>query len=705
MPKIKPIKDLRNTNEISKLTHEIDEPIFITKNGYQDMVVMSNEYYDKNFNKHNTCKVNSVELDNNFIPLKQCDNNYGFVRVGAGNFNVCLSNVKENVKKIKDIILDALKKEIHVLVLPELCLCGYSLRDLFFQNETLDQIHDSIVELANFSKDKNIIVFIGAPLTYQGGLYNCAVAINNGEILGVIPKTYIPNYNEFYEARQFRSGLDIKKDYILIKDKLYPFGREILFRCLNHYNLCIGVEICEDLWSNLPPSTYLAQNGATLIVNLSASNELISKDDYRLDLVKMTSGRLICSYAYASAGQGESTTDVIYSSHNIICENARILSNSELFKNNLVYSEIDIERLVNERRRTSTFFTTNDNYLNIGFKLDIVINNLVRYINPNPFLITNKKQALSRYRKILKMQALSLKKRVEAAHSDSLVIGLSGGLDSTLALLVSKETFKLMNKDLKKVYAITLPCFGTSQRTHDNAKALANALGVSFKEININETIKSHFKDIGHDIKNENATFENAQARERTQVLMDFANDHNALMVGTGDLSELCLGWTTYNGDHMSMYGVNASIPKTLVIELVNTYGLDHQEVAQILEDIILTPISPELLPLDNGKIIQKTEEKIGPYELVDFFIYYFLRCNFKPSKILFLAKQAYHEKYQVEEIKKWLKIFLKRFYQNQFKRSCLPDGVKIGSVCISPRGDLRMPSDADVNELISSLD
>lgn len=705
MPKIKPIKDLRNTNEISKECHDLNEPIFITKNGYQDMVLMSNEYFDCHFNKSNgSVKISNEQNNYQYFCLKNKTTEFGFVRVGCANFDISVSNVSKNIIKIKKIIDKAKQNKIHVLVFSELCLTGYSLRDLFFQDEILKSASLALIDLASYTKNLNMIIFVGTPLIYNNGIYNCAVGISNGKILGVVPKSYIPNYNEFYEGRQFKSGLNIS-DKILIDDKFYPFGTDILFRCENYYDLCIGVEICEDLWVNLSPSTTLCQNGATLICNLSASNELVSKEDYRLNLVKMTSGRLICGYAYASAGNGESTTDVVYSGHNIICENAHLLTQSKLFENSLIYSDMDIEKLVNERRKTTTFITKDNNYRNIGFELDLKINELKYEINPNPFLIPNKKDSLSRYRKILKMQALGLKKRVEASKSDCLVIGLSGGLDSTLALLVSKETFKMMNRDLKNVYAITLPCFGTSKRTHDNALALANSLGVSFKEININETIKSHFLDINHDINNQNSTFENAQARERTQVLMDFANDINGLMVGTGDLSELCLGWTTYNGDHMSMYGVNASIPKTLVIELVKTYGLDHPEVEAILEDIILTPISPELLPLNNGQIIQKTEEKIGPYELVDFFIYYFLRHNFSPKKIVYLAQNAYRNKYKKEEIVKWLKIFLKRFYQNQFKRSCLPDGVKVGSVCISPRGDLRMPSDADVDDMLNSID
>ena len=463
--------------------------------------------------------------------------------------------------------------------------------------------------------------------------------------------------------------------------------------------------MCEDLWVPNPPSTLAALNGASVIVNLSASNELVSKDEYRRNLVNMTSARLCCGYVYCSAGNGESTTDVVFSAHNIISRNGRILKESELFENQFIYTELDIPRVVNDRKRMSTFENHHSNYRRIGFELDLTLDKLTVRVSPNPFLISNKTLALSRYRKILKMQAMSLVKRVQASYADSLVIGLSGGLDSTLALLIAKEAFEYLHKDLKNVYAITLPCFGTSKRTHDNALLLANALGVTFKEINIKAATMLHLKDIGHDINNKNATYENAQARERTQVLMDFANDVNGIMVGTGDLSELCLGWTTYCGDQMSMYGVNASIPKTLVIELVKTYGLDHPEVNDVLEDIINTPISPELLPSDGNNIEQKTEEKVGPYELVDFFIYYFLRCNFEPKKIVYLANYAFKGKYDKETITKWLKVFIKRFYANQFKRSCLPDGVKVGSVSISPRGDLRMPSDASVDTLLSSLD
>lgn len=701
MPKIKPIKDLRNTNAISKECHRDDEPIFITRNGYSDLVVMSDKCYSKLSSfYHQPTDISSKDIFN----IKKQSHQFGFVRVGCATIQTSISDVKKNVDSIKKYIDLAIDKQVRVLVFPELTLTGYTCRDLFLQSAILKKTMDGIDELKKYSKNKEILFFIGAPLIKDNSLYNCAIAICKGEILGVVPKSYIANYNEFYENRQFTSGLN-ESGYIAINDNLYPFGTKMLFQCENFVEFVIGVEICEDLWVPNPPSTLAALNGASVIVNLSASNELVSKDDYRRNLVNMTSARLCCGYVYCSAGNGESTTDVVFSSHNIISRNGRILKESQLFKNEFIYTELDIPRVINDRKRMSTFENHHDNYKRIGFSIDLSFDKLTVHVSQNPFLISNRDEALKRYRKILTMQAMSLVKRVQSAHADSLVIGLSGGLDSTLALLVAKEAFAILRFDLKKVYAITLPCFGTSQRTHDNALLLAKILGVSFKEINISQATKQHFLDIGHDIENKNTTYENSQARERTQVLMDFANDVNGIMVGTGDLSELCLGWTTYCGDHMSMYGVNASIPKTLVIELVNTYALDHPEVSNVLKDIIDTPISPELLPTINGQIQQKTEEKIGPYELIDFFIYYFLRCNFEPKKIAYLAEYAYQGKYSSADIKKWLKIFLKRFYANQFKRSCLPDGIKVGSVSISPRGDLRMPSDASVDTLISSLD
>lgn len=701
---IKPIKDLRNTNLISEECHKNKEPIYITKNGYSDLVIMSDEYFNSISRKTNSLSISNVCKHDNEFNLKPQKHTFGFVRFGCATIDIRISDVNHNLVEIKKCIDKAIENKVHVLVFSELCVTGYTCRDLFFQNAILKKSMDALDQLKEYSKDRNLLFFVGAPLVRNNCIYNCAVAICNGKILGVVPKSYIPSYNEFYESRQFVSGIN-EEGEIAINNNLYPFGTKILFQCENFVELVIGVELCEDLWVPNPPSTLAALNGASVIVNLSASNELVAKDEYRRNLVNMTSARLCCGYVYCSAGNGESTTDVVFSAHNIISRNGRILKESELFENQFIYTELDIPRVVNDRKRMSTFENHHDNFKRIGFELDLSLDKLTVRISPNPFLISNKALALQRYRKILKMQAMSLIKRIQASHADSLVIGLSGGLDSTLALLIAKEAFKYLNLDLKKVYAITLPCFGTSKRTHDNALLLANNLGVTFKEINIKESTIIHLKDIAHDINDKNATYENAQARERTQVLMDFANDVNGIMVGTGDLSELCLGWTTYCGDHMSMYGVNASIPKTLVIELVKTYGLDHPEVNDVLEDIINTPISPELLPSDSNEIEQKTEDKVGPYELVDFFIYYFLRCNFEPNKIIYLAQYAFKEKYDKQTITKWLKVFIKRFYANQFKRSCLPDGVKVGSVSISPRGDLRMPSDATVDTLISSID
>lgn len=701
MAKIKPIKDLRNTTLISEECHKEKEPIFITRNGYQDLVIMSDEYYSSLTSSFNDNK-QAIALDQ--FQIRPQNHKFGFVRVGCATIDISVSNIDSNVKEIKKAINKAIEKQIHVLVFPELCVTGASCDDLFFQESLLKDSGKALKGLEEYSKGKNILFFVGAPLIRHNAIYNCAIGICNGKILGVVPKSYIPNYNEFYESRQFTSGLN-EHGLIAIENTMYPFGTKILFQCENFLDFVIGVEIDEDLWVPNPPSTLAALNGASVIVNLSASNELITKDDYRRELVNMTSARLCCGYVYCSAGNGESTTNVLYSAHNIIARNGRTLKESNLFENSLIYTELDILRCINDRRKMTTFDNHHDGYQRIGFSLDLSFETLTVKVSQNPFLISNKEEATKRYRKIINMQAWSLIKRVKAAYSDCLVIGLSGGLDSTLALLVAAEAFKLLKKDMKKIYAITLPCFGTSQRTHDNAVELADKLGVTFKEISVKDAVIGHFKDINHDINVKDATYENAQARERTQILMDFCNQVNGLMVGTGDLSELCLGWCTYCGDHMSMYSVNSSIPKTLVIELVRTYALDHKECYEVLNDIINTPISPELLPTKEGQIDQKTEDKVGPYELVDFFIYYFVRCNFEPKKIVYLAHYAYQGKYSEEEIKKWLKIFIKRFYAHQFKRSCVPDGIKVGTVSVSPRGDLRMPSDASVATLLSSLD
>ena len=719
MPKIKPITDLRDTTALSKEINESDEPIFITKNGNLDFIMMNEKMYkslsfiNNNSTPNNLEKVHLENLkklkehktyNNKIYSSTNKNNNLGFVKVGCATYKVDIGNVKSNLNLIKENINEALKNNIDVLVFPELCLTGYTCNDLFYYPHLLDEVILALQELEEFSKDKKIFFVVGAPIAYNASIYNCAIAIYNGTILGIVPKTYLPNYGEFYEKRQFEEAFE---DNIIlsINNKEYLFGTKQIFVNNTFPDLKIAIEICEDVWAPETPSTRACLNGATLVLNLSASNEVVGKCDYRKELVSSTSARLICGYAYASAGEGESTTDLIFSGHNLIAENGTILKESSLFDLGIISTEIDIENIINQRRKNTTFRNINNEYQFVYYNQEINRPTLTRQYSSNPFVLPNFENGLERYRLIIKMQAMGLKKRMEITHSKVAIIGLSGGLDSTLALLVTNETFKLMNKDPKDIVCITLPCFGTSSRTKRNAINLANELGFTLKEIDISESVKLHLKDIEHDLNNLNTGYENAQARERTQVLMDYANDHNGLMVGTGDLSELCLGWTTYNGDHMSMYGVNASIPKTLVRELVRTYAYDHEVCRDTLLDIIDTPISPELLPTKDDKIAQKTEDTVGPYELNDFFIYHFLRKSFRPEKILFLAEHAYKNIYDREFIKKWLKNFYRRFYMNQFKRSCIPDGVKVGTVSISPRGDWRMPSDMSSKEILEEIE
>lgn len=708
MAKIIPIKELRNTNKISEMCNKINEPIFISKNGYEDLVICSNRYFEnqltniKNYNLNikKDCK-NPLYLPK--IDLKYKDyKGFGFIKVGCANFKVEISNVIGNLKKIKELIKESAYKNIKILVFPELCLSGYSCGDLFYQNSLQVQIEKCLIELKNYSKDFELLFTVGAPIRKDNSIYNCAVTICKGKILGIVPKSFLPNYNEFYEARQFTSAPSYFSYYNLDGENI-PFYNKLIFTCLDYKDLNIGIELCEDLWVPNSPNLNLALNGATIILNLSASNEIVGKKEYRESLVSVTSSKLICGYLYCSCGEGESTTDVIYSGAKLIYENGACLKRGELFESGVIYSDLDIEKIMNQRRKMGTYFSKKDNeYLFVPFSLNLSNEHLSRSFKQNPFIASDLNKGLERYRFIMRLQSEGLKKRIEVTNSQTLLVGLSGGLDSTLALLVAVETFKLLKRDLKNIYAITLPCFGTSKRTHDNALKLANELGVTFKEVNINNSVLSHFKDINHDLNNKNACYENAQARERTQVLLDIANDLNGLMVGTGDLSELCLGWTTYNGDHMSSYGVNASIPKTLVKEIVRTYALDHKETQDTLLDIINTPISPELLPTIQGEIAQKTEDKIGPYEVHDFIIYYYLRHNFSFEKIYYLLKESYKDKYSDDDLKKWLTLFIKRFFTSQFKRSCLPDGVKVGTVSISPRGDFRMPSDASFSSYLN---
>lgn len=688
--KIKPIKELRDTNKISDECHLTDEPIFITKNGYQDLVIMSQEAYDKRNHK--------VTYKKERKPLEIDDiqsNNMGFVKVSCVTPEIKVADVKYNLDLIKKALLEEKDKKTNIVVFPELSLTGYTCSDLFFQQKLLKETKKALKELEFFSKNIEILFLVGAPLAKDNKLYNTAVAICRGKIIGVIAKQHNPNYNEFYEKRHFIESPE-ENTTIEIEGCTYPFGNKFIFVDRLCSDLKVGVEICEDLWVANTPSTGLACNGANVICNLSASNELVGKAAYRKNLVSMTSARLVSAYIYCSAGLGESSTDMVFSGHNIIAENGKVLAESELFSNNTITTEIDLDVINQERHKLNVFGNNEDtNYDYLYFDLNIKKPEITRYYPQNPFIPGSSNVDIERVNQILKIQAMGLYQRMHSIHCKKAVIGLSGGLDSTLALIVIIEAYKKLGLDNDNIIAITLPAFGTTSRTLENVKKLCKNLHIPLREINISKSVNQHLEDIGHLEGNYNNAYENAQARERTQVLMDIANDVGGIVIGTGDLSELALGWCTYNGDQMSMYGVNCSIPKTLVKYLVQGYALQHDEIKEELFDILETPISPELIPADNDKISQKTESIIGPYELHDFFLYHFMRYNLEPKKIYELACIAYKEKYDKDTIKKWLTLFVKRFFSNQFKRSAMPDGVKVGTVSVSPRGDLRMPSDA----------
>jgi len=537
-------------------------------------------------------------------------------------------------------------------------------------------------------------------------LYNMAAVVSRGEVLAMVPKTFLPNYNEFYEARHFASGENLSTYVTLKNGQQVSVDTDFIFSCKQLPKLKIAVELCEDLWTPNPPSIRHAMSGATVIVNLSASDEVTGKAIYRRELVSGQSARLICGYIYASAGDGESTQDVVYSGHNLICENGNVLAESKRFTNETIYSEFDVERIETERRRMTTFVVEDDHRW-AEFDLEVKDTTLSRYVNPAPFVPADKTDRDRRCDEILMIQAMGLKKRLEHTNCKTAVIGISGGLDSTLALLVIARAFDLSGADRKDIHCITMPCFGTTDRTYQNACKLSQCLGATLSEINIKEAVNVHFRDIAHDPSVHDVAYENSQARERTQILMDSANQDGSILVGTGDLSELALGWATYNGDHMSMYGVNASVPKTLVRHLVRYYAdtCKDEKLTEVLLDILDTPVSPELLPPKDGKIAQKTEDLVGPYELHDFYLYYMLRAGFEPEKIYRLACETFEGMYDKETIFKWLKTFYWRFFAQQFKRSCLPDGPKVGSVAVSPRGDLRMPSDASAGVWLEQLE
>ena len=622
--------------------------------------------------------------------------NNGYVRVKATTIPIEIGNVSKNLKAHKDALLQAKEEGVNVLTFQELSLTGYTLGDMFFDKTILNNTLQALESLKEFSKDLDILFTVGAPLKKDNSLYNTAITFLKGHILGVHVKTYIPNYHEFYEKRYFAPSPTKFTLINLLKEDV-PFGNNIVFVNDDVKEMKIGVEICEDLWATTTPSTRMCEAGATIILNLSASNELVGKASYRHDLVKMTSARLMCAYVYASTGLGESTSDVVYGGHRMISENGHVLNEVKPFENGECIADIDLELLSHERVNNTSFMNKNEDTINMPFSLKLnETKEPLRKVDKNPF-VPEDEDILGRVDSILRIQEMGLYQRLYNINSKYAVIGLSGGLDSTLALLVTVETFDLLGLDRKNIHCLTLPCFGTSERTKRNAIALANALKVTLKEINISEAVTLHLKDIEHDINKHDTTFENAQARERTQVLFDYANKINGILIGTGDLSEQCLGWTTYNGDHMSSYAVNISIPKTLVIYLCKGYALKHPEVKEVIESVLDTPISPELIPTKNNEIVQKTEDILGPYEFHDFVLFHYLRYRYTPKKIYLLASIAFKDIYSKEDMKKWLGVFFKKFFQNQFKRNCLPDGPKVGSVAISPRGDLRLPSDASV--------
>lgn len=622
---------------------------------------------------------------------------HGFLKTAAVTPKIRVADPKYNAQVICEKLEAAYEQGAKIIVFPELCITGYTCGDLFLQELLLEEAKEQLLHIADATEGKDAIVMVGLPLERDGRLYNVAAVLQDGRILGLVPKANIPSYAEFYEGRHFIEGNEEVAFFYLDGEEI-PFGVNLLFECTNMKGLLIGCEICEDLWVANPPSTNHALMGATVIANLSASNATVGKDEYRELLVKGASGRLLCGYIYTSAGEGESTQDLVFSAHNLIAENGTILAQAKQFVGETVYADLDLNRIRAERRRMGTFGKQkNLNYVSVPFQLEIEETKLERTFGCMPFVPGEAATRNKRCEEILSIQSYGLKKRMEHTNCKTAVVGISGGLDSTLALLVTVRTFDMLGLDRKGIIAVTMPCFGTTDRTYDNACKLSITLGATLQEVDIKEAVMLHFRDIGQDPDRHDVTYENGQARERTQVLMDIANQLGGMVIGTGDMSELALGWATYNGDHMSMYGVNAGVPKTLVRHLVRYYAdtCNNELLKEVLLDVLDTPVSPELLPPVDGVIAQKTEDLVGPYELHDFFLYYMLRCSFSPEKIYRIARRSFAGVYDEETIKKWLKTFCRRFFGQQFKRSCLPDGPKVGSVAVSPRGDLRMPSDA----------
>ena len=632
---------------------------------------------------------------------------HGFIKVAAATPDIRVADVDYNKGQIIKQMDEAAEAGAKIIVFPELCITGYTCSDLFLQDILLNSAKKALVKIAEHTKNLDALVFVGVPIAVGGELYNVAAALNHGNILGFTTKSFLPNYGEFYEMRQFRPGPK-KAEKILFGGKEIPFGPQLLFVENQMANLIVSAEICEDVWSPVPPSIEAAREGATVIVNCSASDETIGKASYREALISGQSARLISGYIYANAGEGESTTDLVFGGHNLIAENGTILAEAKRFSNGIIYTEFDVQKIANERRKNTTFTETQEHVLpRIPFGLEQTETILTRTFPSRPFVPRDDQERAKRCEEILTIQAMGLKKRLAHTHAKSAVVGISGGLDSTLALLVTAKAFDALRLERSGITAVTMPCFGTTDRTYQNACKMSLKVGATLREVRIGDAVMQHFKDIGHDPQDHSVTYENSQARERTQVLMDIANQTGGLVIGTGDMSELALGWATYNGDHMSMYGVNASVPKTLVRHLVHYYAdtCEDSSLKEVLYDVLDTPVSPELLPPKDGEIAQKTEDLVGPYELHDFFLYYFLRMGYEPGKIYRIAKLSFAGEYDDETIYKWLRTFCWRFFSQQFKRSCLPDGPKVGTVALSPRGDWRMPSDACVALWIQNLE
>ena len=629
----------------------------------------------------------------------------GYIRVAAGSFETSIANVKNNSENICNLINEAYHNDARVLVLPELCLTGYTCEDLFNQDRLLNEAKQQLQTIITATNNKDLITIVGLPYQHLNSLYNVAAVIHQGALLALVPKTHIPNYQQFYEARRFEQA---PKENTLtnFNGQKIPFGTHYVFASTTNSDFKFGVEICEDLWLPDAPSTKLALNGANLILNPSASNEITTKSDYRRLLVSSQSARLVCGYVYCNAGNGESTTDVVFSGHHIISENGTMIKESRGFDSELIYGDLDLKKLSSERRKMTTFKSYH-NYETIYFDSTNIDLNTTYYYDPHPFVPSNRDLRAKRCKEVFDIQTRGLMQRLKATGIKKVVIGISGGLDSTLALLVCTMAFKKLNYDTKDIIAITMPCFGTTSRTKNNALGLMEELAVTSIEVDITESVRIQFRDIEQDENIHDVTYENVQARTRTEILMNKANQVGGLVIGTGDLSEVALGWSTYNGDHMSMYAVNVSVPKTLVRYLVDYIAsLYHGEKLEtILKDILDTPVSPELLPQENDQIVQKTEDIVGPYELHDFFIYHMVRFGDEPRKLYRKTKLAFKDKYDKKTIKKWLTKFYWRFFSQQFKRSCIPDGPKVGSVSLSPRGDWRMPSDANVSNWIDEIE